>query len=93
MADGKEALIDAAMALRGAAPDEWLRFCAEMSKEAAAVNMRMVSADPSLLQRAQGMAIQANEMAALLGSAPKIHEQYAQARMSKNVGRQPVSTR
>lgn len=94
MADAKERLIDAAMALRAAAPVEWSNFCAHMAAEAAAANMRMVSCSPELILRAQGMAIQANETAVMLSNAPKLHEQYATARMKQNVGqRHPVVTR
>lgn len=82
-----EALIDAAMALRGAAPQEWARFVSEMQNEAAQVNMKMVSADPALLLRAQGMAMQANETAVTLANAPKTHEKFIETRMKQNVGR------
>lgn len=83
-----ETLIDAAMALRGAAPQEWAKFVSEIQNEAAQVNLKMVAADPALLLRAQGMAMQANETASYLANAPKIHEKFAENRMKQHVGRQ-----
>lgn len=72
------------MALRGAAPDVWARFVSEMGKEAIRTTMRMVSADQALLPRAQGMSIQANEIAGLLVNAPTLFEKFQEARIKRN---------
>lgn len=82
--DPREPLVDAAMQLRAAAPEQWAKFVHEIGKEAIRTNASMVGADPALLLRAQGMALQANNLAAMLANAPEIHEKIYEARMKRN---------
>jgi hypothetical protein len=67
-------LIDAALILRGEAPEAWDQFVMAMREYSAAAATEMVRCDPAMLQRAQGMAITANDIAMTLHNAPKIKE-------------------
>lgn len=87
-ADPREPLIDAMMELRASAPEQWARLCQEMAKDAARTNARMVTADLTMLQRAQGMAIQANDIAKTMHEAPLIAQKFYEARILKNAAAQ-----
>lgn len=89
MADRAQ-LIDAAMALRGAAPQEWAKFAQAMIVDAAQTNADMMRADPALLLRAQGMAVFAKETADLLANVSSHYEKLYEARMKQNVRSQQV---
>lgn len=81
-----EQLIEAAMALRAGAPDQWGRFVNAMNGYAVSMLGQMISCDPTLLQRAQGMSLAAHEIAGLLRDAPKIFEQnYIAKEKARNV--------
>lgn len=62
------------MQLRARHPDSWELFLTAMKQYAAQITTQMVSCPPELLPRAQGMALQANEIAAVLQNAPKTYE-------------------
>jgi hypothetical protein len=94
-------VIDAAMELRGAAPDQWREFCMAVNGYAAATTVEMVRSPPDLILRAQGMALGVHELASILNDAPKLKEQHmeAQARQARKTsgrthdvtnGRDPV---
>ena len=67
-------LVDAALELRGEAPQAWENFVLAVREYAAATTTEMVRCPPELLMRAQGMAIAANEISATLQTAPKLKE-------------------
>jgi hypothetical protein len=73
-------LVRAAMALRGRAPSEWDTFVRATREYAAQVVSQMVTCPVDKLPMAQGMAIQAQELAATLLKAPEIYEKTYQAR-------------
>lgn len=60
--------------LRGAAPDAWNQFVAAFLIYAADMNQQMMRCDPTMLVKAQGMAIAAAEIAEMLKSAHELHE-------------------
>jgi hypothetical protein len=70
----KEDLIEAAMALRGAASDDWLVFLAAMREYDNAQTAEMLKCDPAVLVRAQGMAIAVRELTSLFLNAPQLHQ-------------------
>jgi hypothetical protein len=67
-------LIEAAMALRGAASDEWVMFLEAMSNRAAEQTAKMADCTLDMLPRAQGMAIAIRELTALFHEAPQLHQ-------------------
>lgn len=73
-------VIETAMMLREAAPEQWDRYVKAMRDYATQVAADMVRCDPSLLARGQGLAIQANEIATMLEDAPRIFEQMRQVK-------------
>jgi hypothetical protein len=79
-------LVETAMLLRAAEPEIWQRFVLAAREYSAAVNVEMVRCQPELLQRAQGMAIQANEIATILNDAPKIYEHMQNLMLGKRHG-------
>ena len=72
-------LIEAAIQLRGAAPQEWDRFVHAMREYAAGITADIIRVDAQMLVRAQGMAIQAQEIAVILRDAPDLHDKNMQA--------------
>lgn len=81
-----ERLIEAAMALRAGAPEQWARFVDAMNGYSVSMLGQMISCDPALLPRGQGMALAAHEIAGLLRDAPKIYEQnYTAKEKARNV--------
>lgn len=75
MPDNKT-VVETAMALRGAAPREWDSFLQAVRTYAMEVQSDFVRSAPELLQRSQGMAWQAQEIATLLNDAPRLYDQY-----------------
>lgn len=70
----QDRLIKAAMALRAEAPAGWEEFVMAVRERAAATSQEFMRCSPDMLQRAQGMAIEANELAVLLMNAPTLAE-------------------
>lgn len=66
-------IIDAAMRLRAAAPESWEGFVFAMREYAAAQASAMVSCPPESLNKAQGMALTANDIAQTLMNAPQLY--------------------
>ena len=85
-------IVEVSMALRAQAPESWEQFVAAMTSYSAQVLAETLRAPPELIVRAQGMAIQANEIAGILRDAPKMYEQAQAAMLAKarapNNGRQ-----
>jgi hypothetical protein len=71
------------MELRAAAPDAWQRFTDAVQMYAAEIGTNLVSAPVESLPRAQGMALQARDIAVMLATAPKIYEKMQAARTGK----------
>jgi hypothetical protein len=67
-------LVEAAMRLRGEAPESWDEFVLAMREYAAATTSEVVRCPPELLLRAQGMALCANDLAMTLLNAPKLYD-------------------
>jgi hypothetical protein len=67
-------LIKASMALRSVAPDMWGELVDAAREYSSQVNADMVRADPTMLLRAQGMAIAVNELATIFHQAPALYE-------------------
>ena len=84
------------MALRAQAPDSWEHLVEAMNGYSAQVLAETLRAPPELIVRAQGMAIQANEIAGILRDAPKMYEQAQAAALAKarapNNGRHTTAT-
>ena len=83
MAVDNRELVYAAMALRAAAPGEWHKLVEAMLNYAASLTSEMVRADPTLLLRAQGMAMACHEIAGVLRDAPTLQEKYLSVQMQK----------
>ena len=79
-------LVEAAVALRSDAPASWQKFCDAMQAYSYQITDQMVKCPPELLPRAQGMALQANEITGILNDAPKLMEKIQAARMGKKNG-------
>lgn len=73
-------VIETAVRLREAAPDQWARFVVAMRDYSSQVAVDMVRCAPELLARGQGLAIQANEIASTLENAPQLYEGMQKAR-------------
>jgi len=84
-------LVEASMTLRGESPVGWKLFCEAMQEYAYQITDQMVKCPPELLQRAQGMALQANEIAGVINDAPKLFEKLQAARMGKKNGQETRS--
>jgi hypothetical protein len=67
-------LVDAAMRLRAQAPEGWEEFVFAMREYAAAQTAEMVKCPLEMLQKAQGMAHTANDLAQTFQNAPKLYE-------------------
>lgn len=78
-------IVELAMVLRAAAPDAWPAFVAAMEDYAKEVGTLMLNTDPAMLLKAQGMAIQAADIAKVLKDAPTIFEAAQQTRHVQNV--------
>jgi hypothetical protein len=74
MAADNSGLVRAAMMLRGEAPAAWIGFVGAFEEYAAAVNRELLKCDPALLQRGQGMALMAHELATVLADAPQLYD-------------------
>ena len=82
-------LVDASMRLRAAAPDEWEKFVHAMREYGAASTTDMLRAAPELLLKAQGMAVQANEIAGILRDCAQLQEKFLMA--SLQAKRNPIN--
>jgi hypothetical protein len=71
---GYARIVDTAMLLRAQAPDSWEQFVVAMREYAAASTSEMLRCPPEMLQRAQGMALTANDISAILQNAPKLKD-------------------
>jgi hypothetical protein len=67
-------LVKAGMVLRMHAPEGWDQFVLEMQRYSASMAHQMVGAPIDLLQRAQGMALAAAEIAGVLRDTPTLYE-------------------
>lgn len=67
-------IVNAAMRLRAESNEAWQEFVMAMREYAAASTAEMLRAPPEALQRAQGIALAANDIATTLMNAPKLHE-------------------
>jgi len=76
-------VVDAAMELRAHHPAGWDQFVVAMNEYAAQVLALTMNATPDVLMRAQGMAIQAGEIAQILREAPQMHAQAIAAQQKK----------
>ena len=74
MAVDNSGLVRAAMLLRGEAPAAWTGFVGVFEEYAKAMNHELLKCDASLLQRGQGMALMAHEIAAVLRDAPQLYD-------------------
>ena len=77
-------LVEASMALRGEAPHGWVEFCAALRDYSGQITDQMVRCPPELLPRAQGMAMQAMEIASVINDAPMLFDKIQIARIKKN---------
>lgn len=76
-------LVETAMELRAHHPAGWDQFTSAMNEYAAQILSLTMSADPAVILRAQGMAIQAGEIAKILRDAPNIHAQAIAAQIKR----------
>jgi hypothetical protein len=76
-------VVDTAMSLRSMEPELWNSFVMAVQQHAAEVLSETLRCPPELLQRAQGMAIEASEFAGALVGAPQLYEKRLQALASK----------
>jgi hypothetical protein len=76
-------LVQASVVMRGESPHGWQEFVSAMGEYAAAITADMVKCSPDMLPRAQGMAIQATEIAAIVRDAPQLYEKAQQAAAGK----------
>lgn len=72
MAETRDELIDAALALRGAAPDEWMLFLETVKRYADDQVHKVLDCDPKMLRRAQGMAMALRDLEVIFRTAPQI---------------------
>jgi hypothetical protein len=87
-------LVIAAMALRAEASHGWDSFVMAMREYAAASTTEILRCPPEMLQRAQGMALAATELAQILNEAPKLHDKLQTTGRPHNGRReQPISDR
>lgn len=73
-------LIIAAMSLREQAPESWDSFVRQMGAYSSQMTANMVRCEPSMLPRAQGMAIAAVELYTTLKEAPNIYAKMREKR-------------
>ncbi len=74
MAVDSSGLVRAAMMLRGEAPAAWTGFVGAFDEYAKAMNHELLKCQPELLQRGQGMALMAHEIASVLRDAPQLYD-------------------
>jgi hypothetical protein len=67
-------LIEAAVNLRAAAPNEWENFVRVMREYAASVATDVLRSAPDVLLRSQGYAIGVTELSSTLRNAPQLFE-------------------
>lgn len=89
----QQKLIEAAMALRAHNTAGWELFVSAMGEYAAQVLALTMSADPALVLRAQGMALQAGEISKILREAPQLYAaMQAQRQRAPNHARPATAT-
>lgn len=81
MTGNSQDLVRSAVFLREQAPNQWENFCRSLATYAASVAHDFVRADPSLLMRAQGMALMAEEIAAICLKAPELFDKQRRAEL------------
>jgi hypothetical protein len=74
------------MELRAAAPDYWIGFVGMMIEVAEDARRDMLSCDPSMLQRAQGMALALDDIAKTLEQAPQHMDKLRAGQIGKRHG-------
>jgi hypothetical protein len=74
-------MVEAAMELRAHNQVGWDKFVAATGEYAAQVLAMTMGADAAVILRAQGMAIQAAEIAKILRDAPRMYEEAQQQKM------------
>jgi hypothetical protein len=79
-------LVETAMLLRAAAPDSWEAFVKAMREVSLAAAAEMVQCPPENLQKAQGMAMMARDLAYTLQEAPKLYERKREWQMTNKKG-------
>lgn len=67
-------IVNAAMRIRARAPEEWAEFVVAMREYAAAQATEMVRCSPEVLNKAQGMAQVATDIAMTLHNAPQLYD-------------------
>lgn len=87
-ADSKK-VIETALLLRAAVPQQWQEFVMAMREYAAQQANEMITCPPELLAKAQGMAVMAVEISGLLVNAQKIAEKAQQFRKDQVHGSRP----
>lgn len=76
-------LVYAAMALRSEAPASWDAFVWAVREYSAGVTADMLRCPQEMLQRAQGMALMANDFAMVMNDAPKLHDKMQTATIGR----------
>ena len=85
-------LVQAGMVLRSESPHGWQEFVSAMSEYSANITAEMVKCPPDLLPRAQGMAIQATEIAGVLRDVAQLYEKAQQAKTGNPHGQRTEKT-
>lgn len=67
-------IVNAAMRIRARAPEEWAEFVAAMREYAAIQANEMVRCPPEMLNKAQGMAQTATDLAMTMHNAPQLYD-------------------
>ena len=73
------------MMLRGEAPAAWAGFVWRHERVCRGHETEMLKAQPELLQRGQGMALMAHEIASILVDAPKTYDKMQQMQRKSDV--------
>lgn len=92
MAADFRGLVRASMALRGESTELWLGFVGAMGEYALAMQSEMMKCDPSLLPRAQGMALMATEIAGIIADAPALYDKMTKPPVRPDARRTPFSS-
>ena len=87
MAVDNSGLVRAAMMLRGEAPAAWAGFVGAFEEYARSMNHELLKAAPDLLQRGQGMALMAHEIAGVLADAPQLYDRMTRPQGKPNARR------
>jgi hypothetical protein len=79
-------LVEAAMVIRGASPEDWDRFVMALREHAAAATRDMLRASSDELVRQQGYALALTQLAMQMHKAPETYQKYLERVRN---GRQP----